>query len=379
MRNTPGNDNSNVFNIPLNIPQRSVIGLFNELDTEANYAGNALVEYFVLKLIHKHYKRIACVSNFRVLFDMIDMSTTVNQYVIHDYDFKEAKLELLKEAIHSCKNNMFVLYISIVFNHHTRPIAHSVIAIINKRLNTLEYYNPHGFTPFDYNKVLENIIVQEKLEKLTMDLGLSLSMNAMHCPLQNRITDPGITEDKGYCTIFASIFVLFRLANYRMSLARFSAEFLNYTFDMDTNDYARHFSFYILKEVRKFAKNFGIESTHIHDIFLEFIKSHSLNDIVKSINQTGGNPLALLRAAKMAPKLKNVKNSSKNSGSGDDGSGSKTSQFLTGVKDGVETMSKISEQSKKNKNKNKEESKKNKKNAKTKLQRKTDKVKGWFS
>lgn len=367
------------FNIPLNIPQRSVIGLFNELDTEANYAGNALVEYFILKLIHKHYKRIACVSNFRVLFNMIDMSTTGDQYTILDYDFKESKLELLKEAIDSCKNDMFVLYISITFKHPTGPIAHSVVAIINKRLNTLEYYNPHGFTPLDYSKVLENIIVQEKLEKLTMELGLSLSMNAMHCPLQNRILgDPGITEDKGYCTVFASIFVLFRLANYKMSLTRFSIEFLNYTFDMDTNDYARHFSFYILKEVRKFAKNFGIESTHIHDIFLEFMKSHSLNDIVKSINQTGGNPLALLRAAKMAPKVRNKGSDGAGSDSGGGGD-SKTSQFLTGFKDGVETMSKISEQSKENKKKNEEEEKEKEGGVKTKLQKKADKVKGWFS
>lgn len=308
------------FNIPLNISKGSNIGLFNELDTETNYSGNALVEYFMLKLIHKHYKSTACVSNLRVFFN-VSITNSDNKYTVIDYDFNPVKISVLNETIRACKNDMFVLYAYIKYKDPLKnsDVGHSVVCIINKKSNTLEYYDPHGINLADNsgrhkNTILRHLVVQEKLEHFVSALGLSLSMDALYCPLQNNSIRPrNVTEDKGYCMIFTSIFVLFRLSNSGMNALDFSIEFFKYTFDIDTNEYARYFSFYLLKEVRRFANHFEIKSDNMHEIYIQFIKLHSLNNIVKSINQTGGNPLLLLRASRLAPKLKGVQKLNKTS------------------------------------------------------------------
>lgn len=298
------------MNIPINI-QKENLSRDNLEMADKNYKGTTMVEYLFLKLVHRHYKEVACIKNFRVYLDMSGSSGSgPEDYEIIDYDDNKIDNKIFASTVQECKRDMMIIYVFVNYGIG----FHSNMIIINKRMNTIEYYDPHGLFPLVNapNSIMLGILLELKVTRLAIDLDMIVDFAALNCPLQNDYVVNNEIRDIGYCTIFTSIFMLFRLSNHLKELSDFSKEFYTYFKDLDVNEYARHFSYYLVNEIHKMAKTFGIHESDLLEITREYIKTGSMNDLILSIDKIGGNPLLLvLRGASLLSKGSKVSKAKK--------------------------------------------------------------------
>jgi hypothetical protein len=260
------------------------VSVADVLDIEKNYTGTGLVQYIFLKLIMDENKNV-CPLDIQVYIN-VDDSTL---YFI-DYDNIILTQEDVFEKMLGCKRDIIILYGSTYKSN--AAIGHSFVLLVNRPFKTVEYFDPHGFIPgfADSDTILRSIIIESLLDTLANTLGMTLDIQPLYCAFQNRGVFPSRYKDVGYCTLYSSIFVIYRLANYRIPMSEFSKELFQLFQTDDINDYVHFYARLILLEARAIARDNGITDKDIISISTKLNMKFMLSNYIHRLNLTGGNP-----------------------------------------------------------------------------------------
>lgn len=228
--------------------------------TEQNYEGSFLTTLIFLWYIKNTYTIDLCVFNFICVYNHYN-----NTFHFQNLDTTIPDFYKIILQIHNCNKKYTIIPI---FIEGTGNIGHCTILLINHRLGTMEYYDPHGYPLEDTSSFLH---LQTHLSRIASLLNLKLQNSALTCPtqhigaLQHELGFDNV-KDIGYCIIHSFVFVLLRLEHQNLTMDQLVVRIRDYMIGIKVNTYMNHIASIIVNKAIDIAYKLGIESTRIIDI-----------------------------------------------------------------------------------------------------------------
>lgn len=172
--------------------------------------------------IYFHYQQYA---NIRYFFHYLKMKNKFDlNYVNPILDIYSIGNKIVYKDIPDLKfNNEFNI---VIINLTTKKENHANIALVNNKINTIEFFEPHGYRRNKYSEIDDNKGIYRKKIKVLKEIFKSLLPNhsfidvvSMHKKTSFQ-TELDPDEHTGFCVMWCILFVHYRLLNQDILISR---------------------------------------------------------------------------------------------------------------------------------------------------------------
>jgi hypothetical protein len=238
------------------------------------YKGESIVDIVTMWLIKKSYRNV-CIYNER--FYMIYDVENLNGFFTYNGGFVDVQEFLLKN--NECYHEFSIINCVVGINKK----YHATVIIINNLTKTLEYYDPHGsivnMGEDGDNTMIINLFVEEKVNKLSEDLGLIRVIPPLYCGTQ---TIAGFqnssVNDIGFCVVHVFLIILFRLKNENNDISEITTEMVRFN-SIDINRYMSKLAYILMTLIYQIAQYYGITSLDLSKINDQIHETISLDEL----------------------------------------------------------------------------------------------------